>query len=592
VEYQKVKSVAKQIEYKGEKLDKIILDTMHKIASVVGATLGPGGNPILIERFEHDLAPIVTKDGVTVFRAVGYENSIAQIIMESARDAALKTASDAGDGTTTATILAESIIRRIKEYCTNNPRVSPQKVMRHLDSVFTDIIEPKVKKLSNKIKLDKNGKKKLKAVAKLSANGDDKLADAVMECFEVTGDDGNVTITEHSGPSKYVVEQIDGYPIGMGYERTAKNFWPQFINDPANQRCTLEDPVFILYHGKLTEIQTVGPLLEAIGISASPSNTPPGEKPFSHNVVIVATAFSDSVLGALAASFPDPRTLNVIPLLTPTTIQQGSEFEFLKDVAAITGATVFDPLTNKISGAKLEDLGSNIELFECGRYRSNIIGVSSEQLLLKRVDEVKVQKDNSVSELDLLINKERLAKLVGGIAKLQVYGSSNGETKEKRDRAEDAICAVRGALKHGCLPGGAWTLLNVAESLPTDDMTDILHKALYEPFERLMTNCGIVDNDERMSITTEMLAQLGNKSPIVYDFLEQKFVDAFKSGILDSTPAVLEAIRNSLSIASRLGTLGGVIVQYRDKELERKESMATSSFNRMAADENPANERP
>jgi chaperonin GroEL len=599
IEYQKTKSVTKQIEFKGAKLDEIIIDTVNKISSIVGSTLGPGGSPVLIERYEFDLPPTVTKDGVTVFRALGFDNSAAHVIMESMRDAALKTATDAGDGTTTATILAASIITAIKSYCKANPKVSPQKIMRQLDEIFLDIIEPTIKKLSKKLKLNKSGLKQLKAVAKLSANGDEDLASAVMKCFEI-GDDGNVTIETFSGSSGTEVEQIEGYPIGIGYENTCKGFWPQFINDPGNQQTRLENPVFLLYNGKITEIQTISPILQAVGISASPQNTPEGATPFSKNLVIVATGFSDSVLANLGGNFPNPETINVLPLLVPTTIQQGSEFEFLQDVASITGATMFDMLSNPISNAKLEHLGSGIELFEFGRYRSSIIGNCDEGLALYRIDEVKQQLKNSISELDKIINTERLAKLSGGIAKLKIYGSSNGETKEKRDRAEDAVCAVRGAVKHGCLPGGAWTLLKIIDVLLQMDREDVIDKilvpALAEPFKRLVANCGIVDENEifdiKATITDHIvLNRIGMGNPVVYDFLEQKHVDAFKSGILDSTPAVLEAIRNALSIAGRIGTLGGVIVQRRDQELDRSEAVKTNSFLRMANEENPANEK-
>lgn len=599
VEMQKVKSVGKIIEYKGEKLDKIILDTMAKISSIVGSTLGPGGQSVLIERHEFDLPPTVTKDGVTVFRAIGFDSSVAHVTMESARDAALKTASEAGDGTTTATILSEAIVRNMKEYCKKNPKVSPQRIMRHLDRIFKEVVEPTVKKLSKKVKLNTSGNKLLKAVAKISANGDEDLAEAVMQCFNVTGDDGNVTIETASGSSKIEVEEIEGYPIAIGYENSCSSFWPQFINDSGNQRTVLEDPVFVLYHGKLTEIQTIGPLMEAVGRSSMQENTAAGAKPFTHNVVIIAVGFSDSVLASLGANFPMVGTINIFPLVVPITVQKGSEFEFLKDVSAITGATIFDPISHPISHAKLEDLGSGIESFECGRYRSSIIGVSGEAPLLKRVDEVQKQLNNSISELDGIINRERLAKLTGGIAKLKIYGSSNGETKERRDRAEDAVCAVRGAVKHGVLPGGGWTLLNLFHQLvisvagdgtENEEMTMILAHSLMEPFNRLISNCGIIDKNEIEGIARPIHEAVMNGEALVYDFLEQKHVNAYKNGILDSTPAVLEALRNALSIAGRLGTLGGVIVQGRDKELERSEAASTASFLRQI-DDNPANER-
>jgi chaperonin GroEL len=596
IEYTKVKSAPKEICYKGEALDKIILDTLSKISSIVGATLGPGGNSVLIERYEHDLPPTLTKDGVTVFRAIGFDNSIAHVVMEMTRDAAIKTASDAGDGTSTASILAEAITRYMKEYCLKNKKVSPQKVMRYLDKLFATIIEPIVNQLSHKVKLDEEGKTRLKAVAKLSANGDEDLASSVMECFDITGDDGNVTIETYSGNSRTEVEAISGYPVAIGFEKSCKNFWPQFINDPGNQQTRLESPVFLLYNGRLTETQLIYPIMSAVHETSLREN-------YTRNIVVVATDFSDTVLADLAAGFPDARALNILPLIVPVTIQQGSEVEFLKDLAGITGAEIFNPLSNPLGNARIEHLGSGIEVFECSRYRSSVIGVSDEERLLIRVDEVKTQLEKSISELDTIINKERLAKLVGGIAKLKIYGSSNGETKERRDRAEDAVCAVRGAVRHGYLPGGGWTLLKLqcvlsdmkkGEATEIEEMIDILIKAFQEPFNRLVSNCGIIDKDEIFDIQFPLIksVKLNQGSELVYDFLEHKHVNAIEAGILDSTPAVLEAIRNSLSIAGRAGTLGGVIVQRRDKEFERSEATATSSFLRMADEENPANNRP
>lgn len=542
---------------------------------------------MLIERFEHGLPSLVTKDGVTVFRSLGFEDAAAHCVMETARDASVRTASEAGDGTTTSAILSEALVRNIDLFCSENRRVSPQRVVRHLESAFRDFVEPGIKMLSKKALLDDDaGKSLLHAVARVSANGDTDLADAVIKCFEVTGDEGNVTIVESNGQSRYEVEEIKGFAIGMGYEESCAKFYAKFINDPGRQLCQLENPIFLLYHGRISEIQTLIPLMERIGLDW-------GNDPQSpHNVVVVATGFSETVLGNLAANFAMDNTINVFPLLAPMSPQSNGQLQFLMDLAAITGSKILDPLNTPIEFATIEDLGPGVEAFEASRFRSSVIGHADPELVIMRTDELRNALENPESELDAILIRERMAKITGGIAKLRVIGASNGELKEKRDRAEDAVCAVRGAIKHGFLPGGAWTLLKLCNLMPSHPITDnVLKTAFVEPFNRLLQNCGVIDEAEARDIMGPILEGIRDGKAVVFDFLEQKHGDAYEMGILDSTPAVLEAIRTSISIASQLGTTGGIIAFGRDLQLEREEAKATSSFLRNLA-VNEANERP
>lgn len=597
MEYQKVKSVAKNVLAKGDKLDGLILNTMQTISSVVGATLGPGGQPVLIERFEHDAPVTITKDGVTVFRALGFPDPVQHCIMEAARDAAIHTASEAGDGTTTATVLSEAIVRHTHAYCKKNPRVSPQKVVRHLERVFKEVIEPKIRECSILADFSSiEGRRMLHSVAKISANGDIELADAVLRCFDICGDEGNVTITDVIGPSRYEVEMIKGYPIAMGYEESCSKFYPKFINDVGSQKCMLENPIFIPYHGRINETQKIIRIMERIAKMWDEDEAAP------KNVVIAATGFSDSVLADLALNFPFEHTINVFPLLVPQSPMPNGQLHFLEDLCAITNSNLFDPISKRLEEVDdLEEFGNisfntekgkwescGVSLFECGRYRCSIIGHANEDALLSRVDDLKRMALTPESELDGMILKERIAKVSGGIAKLVVMGSSNGELKEKRDRADDAVCAVRGAIKHGCLFGGGWMLIKIIQALPQDDVTlEVLEPALMEPFKRLLSNSGI-HADEAAGILSSVIDGIDTGNPVVYNCLEDKLVNPMEEGILDSTPAVLEAIRNSISIASLLGTLGGTVVFARDEALERSESRETQQFLR---DSNEANLR-
>ena len=583
MEYSKVKSVAKAIQTRGLKLDKTIANTMRLISDIVGSTLGPGGQQVLIERSEHGLPPMVTKDGVTVFRSLGFRDGTMHCIMETARDCAVRTGQEAGDGTTTATILAQAIVENIQAYCKENPTVSPQRLVRELEKTFRDVIAPQIKSMSVKASLADN-RQLLTSVATISANGDVDLAEAVLRCFDKSGDEGNITISESSGPSHYEEEEIDGYPIPMGYEESCAKFYAQFINDTGRQMTALENPVFILYHGVVPDIQTCKMLLETIGEEY-------GTNKYNHNIVFVANGFAESVLATLGINFKDPRTINVFPLLVPKSPLFNGQLQFLDDLSAITGAKVLDPLNNPLDCAILDDLGPGVESFEASRFRSIIVGHANEDLILDQVSVIQEQLKAAASELDVILTRERLAKLTGGIVKLKVFGASNGELKEKRDRADDAVCAVRGAIKHGCLPGGGWALLAILAKLDQTSLVyPILSKALAKPITRLAFNLGVTEKDELEEIMGPVRNGIDNGKTIVYDFLQMKHVEAFETGILDSTPAVLEALRNSISIASLLGTLGGTVVQERDYELEQSEARATADFLRNSG-ENPADER-
>lgn len=591
MQYQKVQSVAKKVQTRGAALDKTILETMQTISSIVGSTLGPGGRPVIIERQEHNLPPMVTKDGVTVYRALGFDDPASQVVMEASRDASVRTASEAGDGTTTATILSEAIVRRVKLYTEKNPRVSPQRVMRSLERAFRDVIEPTIKKLAVKADISTDaGKALLSNVAKISANGDTDLAKAVMDCFELVGDDGNVTISELNGSSRYEVERIDGFPIAMGYEESAAKFYPKFINDPGNQRVLLERPLFVIYHGRIQDPQSLFTLLSKLGYEFESEKIGP-------NVVICATGFSESVLGYLGMMFQATGALNVFPLLAPQTPFANGQLDFLMDLCAVTGAELLDPVNIPFEDATV-DLFGQAETFEAMRFRSNVVGKPDQDRLLKRVDDLKTNLSRAESQLDTIYLQERIGKLTGGIAKLKVIGASNGELKEKRDRAEDAVCAVRGAIKHGVLPGGCWTLLrlmNILKEEKDSAITDVLVPALFEPFRRLLENVGLTaeNADEHRYILEGMGASLQGLSEgmVVYDALEGRLVDAFEGGILDSTPAVLEAIRNSLSIAALLGTLGGTVVFKRNASVEQQEARDMANFMR-DSNTNEADERP
>jgi chaperonin GroEL len=586
--YRKVKDADKIVLPKSPLLTEKVLHTMKRISDIVGATLGPGGQPVLIERQDNNLPSMVTKDGVTVFRSLGFRDEVEHEIMSTARDAAVRTASEAGDGTTTATILSEAIVRRTNQYCKANPRVSPQRVVRKLEQAYRELIAPALSKLAIDVDFSsESGRNILHAVAKVSANGDTDLADAVLKCFDAVGDDGNVTIIEMSGPSHYEVERLEGYPVGMGYEESCGRYFPSFINDQATQRILLEKPRFILYYGTITSAMTMALIGDKIYNDWQEHGTSP-------NVVFVANGFSDEVLGVMMHNFLLPNSICPVPLLVPKGPFLNYSMSFLQDLKAFTGATIFDPANRPLESAELEDLGHGIESFEASRYRSNIIGNPDESSISLRVEELEANMANPESELERQFLQERIGKLTGGIAKLKVIGASNGELREKRDRAEDAVMSIRGAIRNGALPGGGWSLIYLAKMMSeTGDpiLNQILGGAFREPVFRLLSNIG-ADSDEIDSIVEQLEESVidycdndYSKDAKVYDADAGQFTYAMKAGLLDSVPAVRDAIKNAISIASLLGTLGGAVVFGRDQELERSEAKDSLEFQRTVAED-------
>ena len=603
MQVQKAHSASKKVVPRSPELSATILETMSKISKIVGGTLGPGGHPVLIERQEPDLPPIVTKDGVTVFRSLGFEGSVEQNILEAARDASVRTAQEAGDGTTTATILAEAFVKYTQEFCDSHPSTPPISVIKKIQDVYKNKLEPLIAKNAIKCSLDKKGFKTLHSVASLSANGDASLADAVMECFKICGDDGNVTIVDSSGPTGNHAERIQGFPVAMGYEESCAKFYPMFINDQGTQRIVADKPIFLLYYGRISDIQTILPIVTVLTESWG------GGYMIPHNVVVVAVGFSETVLSQMAFWTANNTQLNIYPLVIPESPLMNGAKCFLDDLAAVTGATVYDQLTTPIETCSLDpstgltgignleftDKGQwvsrGVKSFECGRYRSTIVGFCDEELVLARQADVKTQAAASESKLERDLINERAAKLTGSIAKLKVVGSSNGELKERRDRAEDAVCAVRGALKDGALIGGGWMLAKMIASLDSEDTIEqeIIAPALWEPIVTLYSNAGLdLKNMQKDFLSVNDKGKITDV--MVRDVSSNKMVKALEVGILDSLPAVKEALKNAISIATLLGTLGGCVVFPREKDVDKMETKDYNEFMRNA-EFNPANER-
>ena len=326
-----------------------------------------------------------------------------------------------------------------------------------------------------------------------------------------------------------------------------------------------------MFDGSITDVVQISGILENIG-----NEYVNGNSDFS-NVVIVAHKFSDQVLTNLAFNFSNPNTINVVPLATPMNQVVNSQLNFLMDLAAFTGAQIFD-MNNPLSEAQPDDLGKDMEKIEIYRFRTTIVGDPDPMNIEGRADDIKQQIEQSESKIEKVIFEERLGKLTSGIARLKIFGASNGELKEKSDRAEDAVCAVRAAITHGCLPGGCRMLIDLGLSLGDAEdpiVQEILKPSLFAPFYRLLSNAGY--NEEEIS---DLLVKMMTSKNKVFDVDSATFGDPKKLGVFDATLAVEQALKNAVSISSVMGTLGGIVAFPRDHQLENQEYKDQMDFQR------------
>jgi chaperonin GroEL len=585
----KVKSSPKIYISDRNKIRQYVLRTMDRIAHIVGSTLGPGGQNVLLESELHGIPSKNTKDGVSVFKELGAYDPVEHAITEQCRDVALRTVAEAGDGTTTATILSNALIRSMYKYIEDNPKVSPQKVAREIKKCLKDDIAPFIEKEA--IKITTKNKKVLKDVAKISANGDTEMANAVMDCFDIIGysESSHVTIQELAGPDGYEVSKIEGLPIPIGFEESIGKFGPSFINDQSNQRCSLDKPVFLLYNGMVNDLVQFQPVLSDV------ANEWHSGQSEHKNVVFVAHGFSQDVLTQLAINFAHPGAINILPLSSPIMQMHNSQTDFLYDLAAFTGAKVFG-LDNAPSAGTLEDLGHSMTHFECYRFRSTVVGEPDEVLIEERADQLETRIKNAESKIEKIILEERLGKITNGIAKLKVFAGSSGELKEKHDRAEDAVCAVRAAISDGALPGGGRILIDISLMLATkysedDIITNVIVPSLIEPVNRLLDNAGYLEEEAE-----EVLTNLMKDKKKVYDLENHVYGTANQLGLFDARRAVEQAITNAIGIASIMGTMAGIVVYPRDDQFEQQEAAADREFMNSVEHakglKNEANERP
>jgi chaperonin GroEL len=546
------KSKAKDIIADKERINQIVASSIKDMAAVVGSTLGPGGCAVLIER--DGQPPLATKDGVTVARSLGVDKAEHNIIVEAAKEICINTAKDAGDGTTTAIVLANAIIQHGQEFVQGNKKYNPQRIVNELEDLYDDTIVPFIKKRAVHIK-DENS---LRSVAAISANGDKRIADVVVKAVMSAGDDGHIIIEEAQG-DEMRVETLEGYVVTSGLKEIGQ-LGPMFINDRTNQQCRMDNGYVFLYNGAINDLKSLAFVQEAIE----------GTELYGSPLMVIAHDFADTIIDKLVKNIKGGIT--VCPVKTPRSGLPNSKTVFLEDMAAYTGGKVFDP--SNIEEIESCDFGK-FNFAKSDTYETLIIAEPDSNTLENRILELKALEDSCFSDLDKMHVRSNIAKLTGGISTIFVGGVSDLKVRERKARVEDAVEAVRSAIAEGVIPGGCLIQLELAsaiEALPERKPSwSIMIKALREPFKLLLNNCG-EDHDE-------ILKQLPEGK--VFDANKHEIVDPFEAGIIEPAKVARVAIGNALSVASLLITCGGIVCVPRDSGLENQLAMSKQAFKDM-----------
>ena len=562
------KSKAKSITSDRNKIREIVHGTIDKMATIVGATLGPGGRPVLIER--DTLSPLITKDGVTVAKSLGVENAEANVIIDAAKEICLKTAKEAGDGTTTAIVLANAITKNGLQFLEANPKYNPQRMVNELQDVYSSIIVPFLK--SNAIPA--KGREELVHVATISANGDKAIAEAAVTAVMAAGEDGHVLIEEAQG-NQLKVETMDGFIVTSGLKDIGAA-GRLFINDRGLQQTKMDRGLVFLFDGTLNDLKVPGAIQQAIE----------GTELFGLPVAVFAHNFADTVIDAFAKTTKGGYT--VVPVKTPMSGVANSRSSFLHDMAAYTGATVYDPgtLDQFITVDATNGFGA-FDSAKVGMYESVVQAIPDSDRIDARLAELKHLMDVSPSDFDKMHIKAAIGKLTGGISTIWVGGGSELEAREKRDRVEDAVEAVKSAIAEGIVPGGCAVQLVLSQMISMHPLKkpswDIMAQSLAEPFNLLLTNCG--ENVEEVWPTIgqhfQDSAKTGTLPLNVFDANQHIIVNALEVGIIEPAKVCRVTIGNALSVASLLTTLGGIVVSPRNAGLEQQLELSKGAFKEM-----------
>ena len=527
---------AKDIKFKEEARQKI-KNGVVILSKAVKVTLGPKGRNVVLDKSYG--APHITKDGVTVAKEIELEDKYENIGAQIVKEVASKTADNAGDGTTTATVLAEAIFTEgLKSLAAG---ANPILLKRGIDKAVTHII----KNLKSKSK-DVNSSKEIEQVASISANNDNEIGKLIAKAMEKVGKDGVVTV-EEGKTLETELEVVEGMNFDRGYMN------PYFITDTEKQEAVMEDALILIFDKKISSMKDLLPILKTV-VEA-------GKSLFIIAEDIEGEALATLVVNRLRAG------LKVCAVKAPGFGDRRKEM--LNDLAVLTGAEVIsEDVGHKLEKTTLEQLGTAKKLIIRKDDTTIINGAGKAEEIKARKEQIKNQIEASTSDYDKEKLQERLAKLSGGVAVVNVGAATEVEMKEKKDRVDDALHATKAAVEEGILPGGGSALVHVikdlkelVESLSGDEKVGarIIAKAIESPLRQIAVNAG----EEGSVIFYKVLD--GNDT-FGWNALDNKFVDMLEAGIIDPTKVVRSALQNAASIAGLLLTTEAVVTEVPQKD--------------------------
>ncbi len=503
---------------------------VSKLARAVKVTLGPKGRNVILQKSFG--SPTVTKDGVTVAKEVDLEDVYENMGARMVREVASKTSDIAGDGTTTATVLAEAIFNEgLKAVVAG---VNPLQLKQGMEKAVSDITD-KLKSISITIK----SKKEMAQVGTVAANNDSEIGELLAEAMDKVGKDGVITVDE--GKSlKTEVEWVEGMQFDRGY------LSPYFVSDPTKMECVLDDPYILVYEKKITNVKELVPVLEAVVNAGRP-------------LLIIAEDLEGEALATLVIN-KLRGTFKCCAVKAPGYGDRRKAM--LEDIGILTGGQpVFESLGIKLESLKLTDLGRAKKVIVDKDNTTIIEGSGKSAEIKARIEQIRREISSSTSDYDKEKLEERLAKLAGGVAKINVGAATESEMKEKKARVEDALHATRAAVEEGILPGGGVALLRATAGLKPDGLShdtevgyNIVRRACRAPITMISNNAG-----QDGSIVCEKV--LEGKGNFGYNAATDAYEDLVKAGIIDPTKVTRSALQNAASVAVLLLTSDALIAE-------------------------------
>jgi chaperonin GroEL len=519
----------------GEDARKALLKGVNQLADTVKATLGPRGRNIVLEKKFG--SPTITKDGVTVAKEIDLKDPMENMGAQMVKEVASKTSDIAGDGTTTATVLAQSIYGEgLKMVAAGaNPTLIKKGIDAGVEQVVADL-----KKMSQKV-----SGKMIAQVGSISANNDVSIGEIIAEAMDKVGKDGVITV-EEARSLDTTMDMVEGMQFDRGY------ISPYFVTDAEKMVAELENPLILLNEKKISNLREMLPLLEQIAKAGRP-------------MVIVAEDVEGEALATLVYN-KIRGLLNVVAVKAPGFGDRRKAM--LEDIAILTGGKVIsEEIGVKLETVGLDWLGSAKKVTVDKDNTTIVEGAGKDEDIKGRISQIKRQIEETTSDYDREKLQERLAKLSGGVAVIKVGAATETEMKEKKARVEDAMHATKAAVEEGIVPGGGVALLKCAQNLkkmkPGGDMQfgiDILTKALEMPLKQIVNNAGFEG-----SIVAEKVRSGRNKN-YGFDALNEKFADMIAAGIIDPTKVVRIALQNAASVAGLLLTTQGLVVEIKEEK--------------------------